>query len=120
MTDEDNPDLVSQTYKEVVTEKKSEDELLKVGLTGLRYKTSSESQPGWERYTVGSFPSRRFVRRLWEYCRKILHSPTETNKHVSLGLPGFTWPAGGGILKKWPFKHSTCEREKLSLPTCLV
>lgn len=56
MTDEDNPDLVGQTYKEVVTEKKSEDELLKVGLTGLRYKTSSESQPGWEVLHCWEFP----------------------------------------------------------------
>lgn len=56
MTDEDNPDLVGQTYKEVVTEKKTEDELLKVGLTGLRYKTSSESQPVWEVLHCWVFP----------------------------------------------------------------
>lgn len=56
MTDEDNSDSVGQTCKEVVTEKKNEDELLKVGLTGLRDKTSSESQPVWEALHCWEFP----------------------------------------------------------------
>lgn len=48
--------MVGQTYKEIVTEKKSEDELLKVGLTGPRDKTSSESQPVWEALHCWEFP----------------------------------------------------------------